>query len=390
MPPAQNPPALPPAVLVLASYTVIVAMIAAWSLAIGRLGRGEPLIPRRPARAVPWGPGAVLAAIMLYLLINVAVLAVYVAATGNARRITPATQLVLIAANNAVLIAGLLLLLRLTSGARFGDLGLGTTPARADALRGVGGYLLAAPLIFALLGLAVKVWPPRAHPLQQMLEADAGVGVALLAFLSGVVLAPAAEELLFRGVILGGLGNAFAEGARSRMPPARTIEAFEVELLAGEPDLGVEDDSSPRAALGAPPAGGMIALPPRRLMPNLVTSFLFAALHYAQWPAPIPLFFFSLALGWLYQRTGGLIAPFAMHATFNGMSTAILYLHLLTGTKPPGEAARPAAVACLESTGRCRFSVLARGGGRGMIPDPFPSSHGVNRLADDAGPGRGR
>src|SRR5262249_2958108 len=56
-----------------------------------------------------------------------------------------------------------------------------------------------------------------------------------------------------------------------------------------------------------------------------LTSLMFAALHAAQWPAPIPLFLLAVGLGVVYQRTGSLIAPICMHAVFNAFSTLMLF-----------------------------------------------------------------
>ena len=391
MPPAQNPPTLATLVLALASLTALSAMITAWGLALTRLGRGEPLIPRREPRVVPWGAGSVVAAFLVCVLVNLIVVRGYVKAAGHVGSLSPRTQLVLIAANNLVLLAALPLMLRITSGARLGDLGLGTTPARADALRGLGAYLLVAPVIFAVMGAASRIWPPRAHPLQQMLEADASGGIALLAFVSGVVLAPAAEELLFRGVILGGLVRTCSGPGPAPIPPAEPVEPVLIEPLSSEMTVLVEDDENPWTAPRAP----LVEVPRRPpamagWTANVLTSALFAALHFAQWPAPIPLFLLSLVLGWLYLRTGGLVAPFALHLTFNGMSTAVLYLYLLTGAKPPGEVARPAKIACRESRDSCRFLVLPAAGGGCMVMDPFPSSLGDHRTTREAGPGCGR
>jgi membrane protease YdiL (CAAX protease family) len=57
----------------------------------------------------------------------------------------------------------------------------------------------------------------------------------------------------------------------------------------------------------------------------VVTSLLFAGLHAPQWPAPIGIFFLSMALGVVYQRTGSLLTAMVMHGVFNGCST-ILFL----------------------------------------------------------------
>jgi hypothetical protein len=52
-----------------------------------------------------------------------------------------------------------------------------------------------------------------------------------------------------------------------------------------------------------------------------------------------------MGLGMLYQRTGSLIAPMALHMTFNGVSTLLMLLSLgitdakKEGIKPPDPAA---------------------------------------------------
>jgi membrane protease YdiL (CAAX protease family) len=37
----------------------------------------------------------------------------------------------------------------------------------------------------------------------------------------------------------------------------------------------------------------------------------------------LPIFILGLALAWVYERTGNLLAPIAMHATVNGISVAL-------------------------------------------------------------------
>ena len=55
------------------------------------------------------------------------------------------------------------------------------------------------------------------------------------------------------------------------------------------------------------------------------SSALFALIHISV-VAVVPIFLLGLALAWVYQRTGNLLAPIAMHATVNGISVALALL----------------------------------------------------------------
>jgi len=52
-------------------------------------------------------------------------------------------------------------------------------------------------------------------------------------------------------------------------------------------------------------------------------SFLFALIHMNA-PTLVPLFVFALALTWLYDRTDNLLAPITAHALFNAVNYAVL------------------------------------------------------------------
>jgi hypothetical protein len=77
----------------------------------------------------------------------------------------------------------------------------------------------------------------------------------------------------------------------------------------------------------------------------VLTSFFFAGLHYAQWPAPIPIFLLALGLGLVYHRTGSLLAVICMHAVFNASSTlALIYALMMGVTESEEEKVPPPAI----------------------------------------------
>lgn len=55
------------------------------------------------------------------------------------------------------------------------------------------------------------------------------------------------------------------------------------------------------------------------------SAALFAVIHLSL-VSILPIFLLGLALAWVYERTGSLLAPMAMHATVNGISIAIALL----------------------------------------------------------------
>ena len=158
-------------------------------------------------------------------------------------------------------------------------------------------------------------------------------GIALLAIVSTVVLAPMIEELLFRGIVQRWLVK-LAGPRRESPPPA--IPEVSVGLLADDLlpfGIPVESRACPDDG-GIPSRTLRIAEPGEEAisagLPIVLTSLAFASLHATQWPAPLAIFLLSMALGALYHRTGSLLAVITMHATFNGFSTLLLLLEALS------------------------------------------------------------
>jgi membrane protease YdiL (CAAX protease family) len=290
---------------------VLLSISAAWAVVAERLWSGRPLVPTREGRPAPWGGREVFLCFVAWQLVTLAASQVL-----DGRR-DEAGELDLVDAMAAVTVVNLILMfvlpaVLLTIGkATPADLGFRRGTIGEDLLIGLVGALCLVPLVYLVQFGAILFWPPTAHPMQEMLFEKRSVGVIGLALVSAVVLAPVVEELMFRGFLQGWLEK------KARSP--RRIEG--PELLADAP-------STP----GAP--GGPIGL-----VALLLPAAFFAGVHFGQWPAPIPLFVLAVGLGVLYRQTKGLVAPMAMHATFNGLSTVAMIVVLLA---VPADALKPA------------------------------------------------
>lgn len=139
-------------------------------------------------------------------------------------------------------------------------------------------WMMFASLVVSAIRLSLGERPDETHLLLQKLQAADDPMLAILLLTTALIVAPFTEEVLFRGVIQGGLAAAFARFA------------------------GGEGLSSRWAAI-------------------LLTSAGFALLH-EPWSIPL-IFLFALMLGWLYERTASLWVPILVHFGFNALNTAM-------------------------------------------------------------------
>ncbi len=369
-----NPPQVSPLVL-LVFLALLGSIVGAWIWAILRLAFRQPVLPPLTPRVVPWGGKSVLAVVLVWVALQWAVQVGYVTAThGRAPKpkdggtvLAPVEMMTASALQNTATLIVIPLVLAALAGAGAGDFGVRSAGLGREVARGLVAYPLLAPFVFGAMAASIAIWKPIKHPLQDAIADQRSPGMAALLILAGVVLAPVGEELLFRGVLLGWLTR-LALGVRR--PPRAKLDvegppppAEGGEVLApaeSRPDLILDESdaelsswpaidarpnpyAAPRALVAAPEwpefAGQNSAPKPEyRLAPlflaNVVVSLIFAALHAPVWPTPIPIFILSLGLGVLYQRTGSILAPIALHMTLNGISTAIMFLSLGAGAAP--------------------------------------------------------
>ena len=172
---------------------------------------------------------------------------------------------------------------------------LGMVPSLADIRQG----FIATPWILApvlAINLVVSQLVKYEHAVTNMLAIENDLLTFAFLMLSAAVLTPIAEEFQFRLLLQGGLQR-IADGA--------------------------DEDDSP-------------TWQPRSFWPILLTSFVFAALHFGQGAAPIPLFFLSIGLGYLYQATGRLTPVIIVHMLLNGATLCMEFFRINGNIPSPG------------------------------------------------------
>lgn len=172
------------------------------------------------------------------------------------------------------------------NGVRWGEF-LGTSrPALGRAIfTAVLVALVATPLALTLNAYSAEIItalqrkPAELQSSMKLLEISYTLGKRIIFIFAGVVLAPVAEEIIFRGVLYA----------------------------------TVKQAGYPRLALFG-------------------TSLFFAAFHMNTM-AFVPLTFFAIVMTLLYERTGRLIAPIVAHATFNAANILAYFVqHKMAGS----------------------------------------------------------
>ena len=213
-------------------------------------------------------------------------------------------------------------------------------------------WMMTASVLFQLVLKAVDVQVEAMHELIRAIRDHPEPALIGWGLFSATILAPVAEEVLFRGVLQTSLvtiwarlferpvldqGRGFdvvmspepAETAGIALPPP----AYE-ELV---PASSMPVPTGPVVAGAVPhPLGHRPApAPPRRYAPSalarwsgiVLASILFAVMH-EPWSIPL-IFILALALGYLYERTGNLWTCIALHFAFNSFNMLLILPVLL-------------------------------------------------------------
>jgi membrane protease YdiL (CAAX protease family) len=164
---------------------------------------------------------------------------------------------------------------------------IGLVPRRhwRDLLRGLAALLLVVPVVLGMLRVTMLVGralgsktPDIGHSMLVLMRDSPSPAATALLVIGAVLVAPILEEITFRGLLQTGL--------RQRWP---ILPRWGVVILA---------------------------------------SAIFAVVHApaVAWEALPALFVLGLGMGWLYEASGSLLPPVLLHAGFNALNVALLFL----------------------------------------------------------------
>jgi membrane protease YdiL (CAAX protease family) len=326
---------------------IVFGSVGTWVYIASRWWRHGEVLPWEPRRSVPWGPPAAILAVAFALM---AVSSAWGpgGAAGDVRVPNAegtAIKIVSLLAFQLLLAGGFFAAIAVTYGATARDMGLPRSAREGlrDFGLGIATCLAALPPVQAVQ--ALSMWligredPLSQHPLIETLTSMGGanVSIMLLACLSAVVVAPICEEITFRLLLQGWLekwedGNLVSsETANAVVSDKVDLNGFqavddEMHQETNEPEPATTDSTIVICHSSFPPRPprGMLGLP-HGWLPLLISSFLFGIAHFGYGPEPIPLFFFALFLGYVYQRTHRILPCIIAHGLFNLISMVALW-----------------------------------------------------------------
>lgn len=200
-------------------------------------------------------------------------------------------------------------------------------PDRGSVALAVFAWLALAPLVLALNAIVNALAQesgvtPETHPLAKL--GARPLFDRVLFALEACVGAPLREEVLFRGLLLPWcVGRLRDRDLRSGRPWIVTGIAVGLAVVLGERRTGP-------TAFAALLVLVLVCVwvtkktGARRARAVVATAALFAVVHSAVWPNPVPLFALGLGLGWLAVRTNGILVPVLVHGLFNAVSVVFV------------------------------------------------------------------
>lgn len=272
---AENTPKISPGEMVVGSLILMLCLIGTtiWFYLGYRLQQGKPPLPLTPRAPVKWGVPVIFVTTVFLLLPMFNVL-VRSQTEAPAKKVVPLDLLRVGSLLNLVIIFVLAVLLVEGKWKRFSEFGITLKNYWRNIGIGFLGCLAALPMVF-LVSYLIKSFRTKenTHVMLQLLQEKPSVEIIAWIGLAVVVLAPLAEELLFRVIFQGML--------RTRLSVTVSI---------------------------------------------LISSTVFAAVH--GFPDMVGLLPLAIVFGYVYERTHSYLAVVVLHAAFNATSLALALLQV--------------------------------------------------------------
>jgi membrane protease YdiL (CAAX protease family) len=353
--------------------TFLAAAPTVWTYLLVQLYRREPVVPRQPRRAVPWGLIDLLLGFVLLVVLSaigmklfplqsagkpppVAAAAEGETATETPKRTAeeksdkPLDRLTLrdarqwIALDTGVkLVVAILLIAAIALRLRPSAADWGWTLAhwRRDLLLGCGTFLATfAPMIGLQATLVYVLEWKYEHPMIDLVTRTKDPLLFALTAVAAAVAAPLFEEFIFRGLLQGWLEKLVSgksgpqsillgrEEEPAAMVPSDVPEysPASVEPIDLSPYASPQPDDSP-----APAADGTVPATQHDWLAIFFSMLVFSLLHFTHGPAWIPLLIFGAAVGFVYQRTHRLWPGIIAHMLLNATTIFGLWIQVFVG-----------------------------------------------------------
>jgi membrane protease YdiL (CAAX protease family) len=297
-----------------------------------------PLVPWNPRQSVPWTGVDLMTLIGLYVLTSAA--AALIADDAHNFFIAFGWFEILVTKDESLIIAGIaasllllvigLPLISVRTGATSRDFGWSLSDLVHDLKLGLVAFVMLAPPVYATQGLLVSFWQESKHPLIEMFKEQPNIDFFAILFVSAAFIAPLFEEMVFRVLLQGFLEKIFVHplaqisttDSRQHQPTAALVDQHDYVALSLPSDANPY--ASPRlgglSMINAEPIEALQSCPSISWLAIVISSAIFALLHYSHGPDWIPLFILALGLGYLYQCTHRLVPSLVVHSLLNAFS----------------------------------------------------------------------
>jgi membrane protease YdiL (CAAX protease family) len=306
-----------PTVLIPILAVFVFASLAGWWIAIRRWRGGKEVIPRGRVSLVRWGLVDFLLALSLYFVASTFISPLALNYFFDVPRDTAfedqtSTHRALLLSGTAcgsilaVLIS--IALIRLLHNCTWRDLGWVASKTWSDVKLGIVAFVMLAPPVYGLQFLLTHFVESK-HPLIESMREQADIPLIVASGIVAVLVAPVVEEYLMRVLLQGWLEK------------LAVFRGDPLPLLVGE---GRHQESDSIVSSESSTEKPAVQLEGQEAMwPVLVSSLVFALMHFTHGPDWIPLFVLALGLGYLYRQTHRIVPCIVVHFLLNACSFGI-------------------------------------------------------------------